>query len=95
MVGVRVAANLAHAAKKSEENTSANDSSAISLMSAPAANAFSLPVMMIAPMPASLSNSAAAVVTSFITWLLSALSAFGRFSVMVPTRSSRVTRMVS
>ena len=30
-----------------------------------------------------------------MTWLLSALSAFGRFSVMVPTRSSRSTRMVS
>ena len=44
MVGVRVAANLPHAAKKSEENTSANERSAISLMSAPAANAFSLPV---------------------------------------------------
>ena len=64
-------------------------------MSAPAANAFSLPVMTMAPIPGSLSNSAAAVVTSCITWLLSALSAFGRFSVMVPTRSSRSTRMVS
>ena len=95
MVGVRVAANLPHGAKKSAAKTSANDSSAISLMSAPAANAFSLPVMMIAPIPGSLSNSAAAVVTSFITWLLSALSALGRFSVMVPTRSSRSTRMVS
>ena len=95
MVGVRVAANLPHAAKKSEENTSANESSAISLMSAPAANAFSLPVMTIAPMPVSSSNSAAAVMTSFITWVLRAFSAFGRFSVIVPTRSSRVTRMVS
>ena len=64
-------------------------------MSAPAANAFAEPVMMIAPMPGSLSNSAAAVVTSSITWLLSALSAFGRFRVMVPTRSSCSTRMVS
>ena len=64
-------------------------------MSAPAANAFSEPVMMIAPMPGSVSNSAAAVVTSSITWLLSALSAFGRLSVMMPTRSSRSTRIVS
>ena len=64
-------------------------------MSAPAANAFSEPVMMIAPMSGSLSSSAAAVVTSAITWLLSALSAFGRFSVIVPTRPSRSTRMVS
>ena len=49
----------------------------------------------VAPMPGSLSNSAAAAVTSSITWPLSALSALGRFSVMVPTRSSRATRMVS
>ena len=95
MVGVRVAANFAHWAKKSAANTSANDRPDISLMSAPAANAFSLPVITIAPIPGSLSNSAAAVVTSFITSVLSALSAFGRFNVMVPTRSSRVTRIVS
>ena len=95
MVGVRVAANLPHAAKKSAAKTSANDRFAISLMSAPAANAFSLPVRMIAPMPASSSSSAAAVVTSLITWVLSALRAFGRFSVMVATRPSRVTRIVS
>jgi hypothetical protein len=67
MVGVRVAANLAHCANKSAANTSANDRLDISLMSAPAAKAFSLPVTTIAPMPRSSSNSAAAVVTSFIT----------------------------
>lgn len=64
-------------------------------MSAPAANALADPVMMIAPMPGSASKSVAAVVTSFITWVLSALSALGRFRVMMPTRSSRSTRMVS
>ena len=64
-------------------------------MSAPAANALAEPVMMMAPMPESASNSAAAAVTSAITWLLRALSASGRFSVMVPTRSARLTRMVS
>ena len=67
MVGVRTAANFDHGAKKSAANTSANDSSAISLMSAPAAKAFSFPVTMMAPMPASASSSAAAVVTSAIT----------------------------
>ena len=51
--------------------------------------------MMMAPIPGSASNSAAAAVTSSITWLLRALSACGRFSVMVPTRSDRLTRMVS
>ena len=63
-------------------------------MSAPAANAFADPVMMMAPMPGSASNSAAAVVTSTITSLLRALSASGRFNVMVPTRSDRLTTMV-
>ena len=92
---MRTAASLPQAAKKSASNTSENDSEAISLMSAPAANALALPVTMMAPMPGSASNSAAAVVTSFITWVLSALSACGRFSVMMPTRSSRSTRMVS
>ena len=95
MVGVRVAANLPQSAKKSEVNTSAKDSPAISLMSAPAAKAFPLPVMTMAPIPSSASNSAAAVVTSTITRELSALRASGRFSVIVPTRPSRVTRMVS
>jgi hypothetical protein len=64
-------------------------------MSAPAANAFSDPVMTIAPIPDSASNSAAAVVNSVITCPLSALSAFGRFSVIVATRPSRSTRLVS
>lgn len=64
-------------------------------MSAPAANALALPVMTIAPIPGSASNSAAAAVTSRITWLLRAFSAWGLFNVMVATRSSRSTRMVS
>ncbi|COX90142.1 Uncharacterised protein [Mycobacterium tuberculosis] len=55
-------------------------------MSAPAANALAEPVMMIAPMSGSSSSSVAALVTSFITWLLSAFSAWGRFSVIMPTR---------
>ncbi|CFS51121.1 Uncharacterised protein [Mycobacterium tuberculosis] len=73
-------------AKKSAVNASANVRSAISLMSAPAANALAEPVMMIAPMSGSSSSSVAALVTSFITWLLSAFSAWGRFSVIMPTR---------
>ncbi len=95
IVGVRTSASLPQGAKKSAPKASANVSPAISLMSAPAANALAEPVMMIAPMPGSSSKSAAALVTSFITWVFSALRAFGRFSVMMPTRSSRSTRMVS
>jgi hypothetical protein len=64
-------------------------------MSATAANALSDPVMTIAPIPGLASNSAAAVVNSFITCPSSALSAFGRFSVIVATRPSRSTTMVS
>ncbi|SKT70306.1 Uncharacterised protein [Mycobacteroides abscessus subsp. abscessus] len=51
MVGVRTAPSLPQAEKKSEPNMSLNDCSLISLISAPAAKAFSLPVMMIAPVP--------------------------------------------
>ncbi|CFR82467.1 Uncharacterised protein [Mycobacterium tuberculosis] len=86
IVGVRTAASLPQVAKKSAVNASANVRSAISLMSAPAANALAEPVMMIAPMSGSSSSSVAALVTSFITWLLSAFSAWGRFSVIMPTR---------
>src|SRR5690606_12465158 len=55
-------------------------------MSAPAAKAFSEPVMTMAPMPSSDSKSFSAAVISFTTWSLSALSAFGRLRVMRPTR---------
>ncbi|CNJ08950.1 Uncharacterised protein [Mycobacterium tuberculosis] len=67
IVGVRTAASLPHKAKKSASKASAKLSSDISLMSAPAAKARAEPVMMIAPMPGSLSSSVAALVTSFIS----------------------------
>lgn len=54
---------------------STNSFSAISLMSAPAANALSLPVTMIAPMLSSASNAWAAPFSSSISGLQSALSA--------------------
>lgn len=56
-------------------------------MSAPAANAFSEPVMTMEPIPSSASNSATAVATSRIMSLFSALSALGRCSVIRATRS--------
>src|SRR5688500_7711235 len=55
-------------------------------MSAPAANAFSLPVMTMAPMPSSASKVLSATPSSCMSCGLSALSCFGRFSVIRPTR---------
>ncbi len=64
-------------------------------MSAPAANAFSLPVITMQPMPSSASNAASACPSSFISASLRALSCFGRFSVTRPTRPRVSTRMLS
>jgi len=55
-------------------------------MSAPAAKAFPLPVMTIAPVPASPSSAASARPSSAMSSGLSAFNCFGRFSVMTPTR---------
>ncbi|EWS62418.1 hypothetical protein Y695_04355 [Hydrogenophaga sp. T4] len=57
-------------------------------MSAPAAKAFSLPVMIMQPMPSSPSNAWSAAPSSDISWSFSALSCLGRFRVMMPTRPS-------
>jgi hypothetical protein len=64
-------------------------------MSAPAAKARSEPVMTIAPTPRSASSSAAAETTSRMRASFNALRAFGRFSVIVAVRPSRVTMMSS
>src|SRR5438105_10088456 len=55
-------------------------------MSAPAAKALSLPVMTMAPTPWSASKACSAAPSSSMTCGLSALSCFGRSSVMMPTR---------
>ena len=54
-------------------------------MSAPAANAFWLPVRTTAPMPSSASSARRASVSSSISWRLSAFKASGRLSVIRPT----------
>ncbi len=64
-------------------------------MSAPAANAFSEPVITRQPISGSRSNAVAAATTSFISVVLSAFSASGRLSVISPTRPLRSTRIVS
>lgn len=64
-------------------------------MSAPAANAFSLPVTTIAPISSSASNAFSAAPNSSINASFSALSAFGRLSVINPTRPRVSTKMFS
>ena len=67
----------------------------ISLMSAPAANAFSEPVRITQPMLSSASNASIAAVSSALTLALSALSACGRLRRMMPTLPLVSTMMVS
>src|SRR5699024_5157008 len=64
-------------------------------MSAPAAKAFSEPVMTMQPTPGSESNASTASTTSDSIALLSALSALGRWSVTTATRPVCSTRMFS
>src|SRR6266581_9615352 len=69
--------------------------SAISLMSAPAAKAFSLPVRMMAAIAGSLSNSSSAAPRSAISAAFSAFSACGRLRVTMPTGPRRSRRMLA
>src|SRR6266550_521829 len=71
------------------------DLSAISLMSAPAANALSEPVMRMQPTPASASKASTAPRSSSISVTLSAFKACGRLRRTMPTRPRRSTMMVS
>jgi hypothetical protein len=64
-------------------------------MSAPAANAFSEPVMTMHPMASSASNAAIACPSSELSAELSAFSACGRLSRMMPTRPLVSTRVFS
>src|SRR2546426_817617 len=64
-------------------------------MSAPAANALSLPVITIAPTPASASKSSSALPSSCMSCGLSAFSCLGRSSVIRPTRPFCSTLMSS
>ncbi len=95
MTGVRTAANRVQAPKWSVSIMSSPDFCSISLMSAPAANAFSLPVTTIAPTPSSASNASAAATTSRMVCVFKALRASGRSRVIHPTRPRCSTRIVS
>src|SRR3954465_9132147 len=96
MVGLRqVATRPPPIAAKSLENMSMKLFGCISLMSAPAANAFSLPVSRMQPILSSASRSSTAAAISRNTPNDSALSIFGRFSVMTPTAPLLSTMMCS
>ena len=95
ITGVRTAANRPQAPKWSPMSISRPDFCSISLMSAPAANARSLPVTTIAPIASSASNASAAATTSRMTCEFRAFRASGRFSVIQPTRPRVSTRIVS
>jgi hypothetical protein len=82
-------------AAKSLENMSMKVFGCISLMSAPAAKAFSLPVTRMHPIASSASRSSTAAAISRNTPNDSALSIFGRFSVIMPTAPLLSTMMNS
>ena len=96
MIGLRHCASRSQPlVMKSLVNTSMKSRSFISLMSAPAAKARSLPVTTMAPILASASRSFSACSSSAINWAHSAFSALGRLRVIRPTRSRFSSRMVS
>src|SRR5258708_28537194 len=82
-------------AVKSLENMSMKVFGCISLMSAPAANAFSPPASRMQPIPSSDSRSSTAAAISRNTPNDSALSILGRLSVMMPTAPLLSTMMCS
>src|SRR5262249_52134889 len=65
----------------------------MAVMSAPAAKAFSEPVMTTQPIPASASHSSSAAPRASISASLSALYTSGRFRRMRATRSRRSSRI--
>src|SRR5258708_5758907 len=96
MVGLRqLATRLPPIAVKSLENMSMKVLGCISLISAPAANAFSPPASRMHPILSSASRSSTAAAISLNTPKDSALSSFGRLSVMMPTPPLLSTMMYS
>src|SRR5450755_2855099 len=96
MVGLRqVATRSPPIAVKSLENMSMKVFGCISLMSAPAAKAFSPPASTMHPILSSASRSSTAAAISANTPNDSALSIFGRLSVIMPTAPLLSTMMCS
>src|SRR5471032_3045887 len=96
MVGLRqVATRSPPIVVKSLENMSMKVLGCISLMSAPAAKAFSPPASRMQPILSSASRSSTAAAISLNTPNDSALSIFGRFRVIMPTPPLLSTTMYS
>src|SRR5579871_1717123 len=95
ITGLRRVAARSQVAAKSPRNASVKVFSAISLMSAPAANALSEPVMTTQPTLSSASKASSACFSSPISALLRALSACGRLSRINPTLPRVSTMMFS
>src|SRR5689334_14366094 len=96
MVGLRhLATRSPPMAAKSDENMSMNVFGCISLMSAPAAKALSLPVSTMQPTASSASRSSTAAAISRKTPKDRALSSFGRLSLTMPTAPLLSTMMCS
>src|SRR5882672_5665228 len=96
MVGLRQrATRSAPIVMKSLENMSMKVFGCISLISAPAAKAFSPPASRMHPILSSASRSSMAAAISLNTPNDSALSIFGRFSVIMPTAPLLSTMMCS
>lgn len=90
-MGVRARVSPSQPANQSAAYISENSLVAISLMSAPAANALGEPESRIAPISGSVSSSCTAATTARIVASFSAFRAFGRFRRMWPTRPCRST----
>ena len=95
MIGLRAFATFSQREMKSPTKASANVLSCISLMSAPAANAFSEPVSTIAPIAGSVSKASSATLRSSIKAADSAFKACGRLSLMRPTAPCVSTMMLA
>ena len=95
MIGFRAFATFSQREMKSPTKASAKVLSCISLMSAPAANAFSEPVSTIAPIAGSDSKASSAALRSSIKAADSAFRACGRLSLMRPTAPCVSTRMLA
>src|SRR3569833_887233 len=96
MVGLRhLATRSPPSAVKSLENMSMKVLGCISLMSAPAAKALSLPANTMQPIASSVSRSSIAAAISLKTPKDSALSIFGRLSLTMPTAPLLSTLMCS
>ena len=95
MIGLRAFATFSQREMKSPTKASAKVLSCISLMSAPAANAFSDPVSTIAPIAESVSKASSATLRSSIRAADSAFKACGRLSLMRPTAPCVSTRMLA